>query len=311
MTMLLDYLIEVLEEKVEGKSCFIVMAAKHSSHEIHAAAQSRFSANMHVSGYTPMNALVEQIQSDKKSGNTTVALYSNKVDVLFFDESNRDEVFHRALANCVDWLMQLSVNRGRFAAYAKIRTMIELGDDRPYIGFSSFAATPTNKEAHKIIAKSIDTIVSSKELRSETIARVLDTEMNVGTLIECKTDTIEESKKTIEDFLCMGLFIVPIKTQNILETANWFNDNYAASIRVQPLTLAEEYAGLIDTFKASVLKLIKGVDVEGDIHNLNTLVSFEEYSSVTKALGDLVYNCSASDVLWLNMALKESNEVAA
>lgn len=309
--MLFDYLVEVLEEKVKGKSCFIVMAAKHSSHDINAAAQSRFTANLDINGYTPMNALVEQIQSDKKAGQTAVALYSNKVDILFFDESNKDEVFHKALANSVYWLMQLSVNRGRFEAYSKIRTMIELGDDRPYIGFSSFAATPTNEKAHKIIAKSIDTIVSSKELRSETIARVLDTEMNVGTLIECKTDTIDESKKTIEDFLCMGLFIVPIKTQNILETANWFNDNYAAAVRVEPLKLAEEYPELIDAFKASIMKVLEAVDIEGDIHNLNTMVSFEDYSPVTKTLGDLVYNCSASGALWLNMVLKESSETAA
>ena len=309
--MLFDYLIEVLEEKVKGKSCFIVMAAKHSSNDIHEGAKDRFSANIDVKGYSPMNALVEQIQSDKKSGNTGIALYSNKVDILFFDESNRNEVFHKALANCVYWLMQLSVNRGRFEAYAKIRTMIELGDDRPYIGFSSFAATPTNEEAHKVIAKSLDKIVSSKELRSETIARVLDTEINIGTLIECRTDTINDSKKTIEDFLCMGLFIVPIKTQNILETTNWFNDNYAAAARVEPLRLAEEYPEMIDDFKASVLDVVKKIDTEGDIHGLNTMVSFEDYSPITKTLNNLAYNCSASSLLWLNMVLKESSDTAA
>lgn len=309
--MLLDFLLEVLEEKVNGKSCFILVAAKHSPRDINEAVKDRMSLHEGDTSYDSIKALVDQIQSDRRTGNTSVALYSNKIDILFFDETNKLEVFYAALAKGVYWLMQLGVNRGRYTAYSKIKTMIEMGDERPYVGFSSFAATPTNKESHSIVAQTISEVVASSSLRNDTVKRIMDEVGSFNNLVECKTSTVEESKATIKDFLCMGLYIIPIKTQDIEQTSKWFNENYADSIRIERLTLVENYKLLIEDLKSSVINLLEGVEVTADIEDLHTLVDYEGYDDVRKKLGKLVYTCSASEALWMDMVLKESSDVVA
>lgn len=309
--MLFDFLVEVLEEKINGKSCFILIAARHSPRDINEGVKDRLALHRDDTSYGSTKAIIDQIQSDRKSGNTGIALYSNKIDILFFDESNKTEVFYAALAKGVFWLMQMGVNRGRYTAYAKIKTMIELGDERPYVGFSSFAATPTNQESHSIIANNINEVVASPSLRNDTVKRIMDEADSLNTLVECKTGTIEESKQTIKDFLCMGLYIIPIKTQDIKQTSEWFNENYADSLRLEQLTLVNEYASLVDELKSSVVSIVEGLDVTGDINDLHVLVNFEDYAPIRESLGKLVYICSASEALWMDMVLKESNEVVA
>lgn len=309
--MLFDFLVEVLEEKINGKSCFILIAARHSPRDINEGVKDRLALHRDDTSYGSTKAIIDQIQSDRKSGNTGIALYSNKIDILFFDESNKTEVFYAALAKGVFWLMQMGVNRGRYTAYAKIKTMIELGDERPYVGFSSFAATPTNQESHSIIANNINEVVASPSLRNDTVKRIMDEVGSLNTLVECKTGTIEESKQTIKDFLCMGLYIIPIKTQDIKQTSEWFNENYADSLRLEQLTLVNEYASLVDELKSSVVSIVEGLDVTGDINDLHVLVNFEDYAPIRESLGKLVYICSASEALWMDMVLKESNEVVA
>lgn len=309
--MLFDFLVEVLEEKINGKSCFILVAARHSPRDINEGVKDRLALHRDDTSYGSTKAIIDQIQSDRKSGNTGIALYSNKIDVLFFDESNKTEVFYAALAKGVFWLMQMGVNRGRYTAYAKIKTMIELGDERPYVGFSSFAATPTNQESHSIIANNINEVVASSSLRNDTVKRIMDEVDSLNTLVECKTGTIEESKQTIKDFLCMGLYIIPIKTQDIKQTSEWFNENYADSLRLEQLTLVNEYGSLVDELKSSVVSIVEDLDVTGDINDLHVLVNFEDYAPIRENLGKLVYICSASEALWMNMVLKESNEVVA
>lgn len=309
--MLFDFLVEVLEEKINGKSCFILVAARHSPRDINEGVKDRLALHRDDTSYGSTKAIIDQIQSDRKSGNTGIALYSNKIDVLFFDESNKTEVFYAALAKGVFWLMQMGVNRGRYTAYAKIKTMIELGDERPYVGFSSFAATPTNQESHSIIANNINEVVASSSLRNDTVKRIMDEVDSLNTLVECKTGTIEESKQTIKDFLCMGLYIIPIKTQDIKQTSEWFNENYADSLRLEQLTLVNEYGSLVDELKSSVVSIVEDLDVTGDINDLHVLVNFEDYAPIRENLGKLVYICSASEALWMDMVLKESNEVVA
>ena len=309
--MLFDFLVEVLEEKINGKSCFILIAARHSPRDINEGVKDRLALHRDDTSYGSTKAIIDQIQSDRKSGNTGIALYSNKIDVLFFDESNKTEVFYAALAKGVFWLMQMGVNRGRYTAYAKIKTMIELGDERPYVGFSSFAATPTNQESHSIIANNINEVVASSSLRNDTVKRIMDEVDSLNTLVECKTGTIEESKQTIKDFLCMGLYIIPIKTQDIKQTSEWFNENYADSLRLEQLTLVNEYGSLVDELKSSVVSIVEDLDVTGDINDLHVLVNFEDYAPIRENLGKLVYICSASEALWMDMVLKESNEVVA
>ena len=309
--MLFDFLVEVLEEKINGKSCFILVAARHSPRDINEGVKDRLALHRADTSYGSTKAIIDQIQSDRKSGNTGIALYSNKIDVLFFDESNKTEVFYAALAKGVFWLMQMGVNRGRYTAYAKIKTMIELGDERPYVGFSSFAATPTNQESHSIIANNINEVVASSSLRNDTVKRIMDEVDSLNTLVECKTGTIEESKQTIKDFLCMGLYIIPIKTQDIKQTSEWFNENYADSLRLEQLTLVNEYGSLVDELKSSVVSIVEDLDVTGDINDLHVLVNFEDYAPIRENLGKLVYICSASEALWMDMVLKESNEVVA
>ena len=309
--MLFDFLVEVLEEKINGKSCFILVAARHSPRDINEGVKDRLALHRDDTSYGSTKAIIDQIQSDRKSGNTGIALYSNKIDVLFFDESNKTEVFYAALAKGVFWLMQMGVNRGRYTAYAKIKTMIELGDERPYVGFSSFAATPTNQESHSIIANNINEVVASSSLRNDTVKRIMDEVDSLNTLVECKTGTIEESKQTIKDFLCMGLYIIPIKTQDIKQTSDWFNENYADSLRLEQLTLVNEYGSLVDELKSSVVSIVEDLDVTGDINDLHVLVNFEDYAPIRENLGKLVYICSASEALWMDMVLKESNEVVA
>ena len=309
--MLFDFLVEVLEEKINGKSCFILVAARHSPRDINEGVKDRLALHRDDTSYGSTKAIIDQIQSDRKSGNTGIALYSNKIDVLFFDESNKTEVFYAALAKGVFWLMQMGVNRGRYTAYAKIKTMIELGDERPYVGFSSFAATPTNQESHSIIANNINEVVASSSLRNDTVKRIMDEVDSLNTLVECKTGTIEESKQTIKDFLCMGLYIIPIKTQDIKQTSDWFNENYADSLRLEQLTLVNEYGSLVDKLKSSVVSIVEDLDVTGDINDLHVLVNFEDYAPIRENLGKLVYICSASEALWMDMVLKESNEVVA
>ena len=309
--MLFDFLIEVLEEEIGGKSCFIMVAAKHSPHDINMKANNRMVGLNSDDPTSPLKAVVEQIKSDLKTKNTDVALYSNKIDILFFDESNKEQVFYSALAKGVYWLMQLGVNRGRYSAYAKIKTAIELGADRTYEGFSSFAKTATNKKSHSVIAKNISDAVSSVEMRNETVKRILNEEGLTSTLVECKTATIEESKQTIKDFLCMGLYIIPIKTQDVSRSIEWFNENYANSLREKELDFESEYSNLIQSLKKSIVELAVEFDVIEDIEDLNKVVDYEGFSAVREQLGKVVYVCSAAEAIWAEIVLKEAIDSAA
>ncbi|MBO6226042.1 MAG: hypothetical protein J6N72_11495, partial [Psychrobacter sp.] len=166
-------------------------------------------------------------------------------------------------------------------------------------------------DSHRVIASSIEEVVKSPSLREETVKRIMDEADNLNALVECKTSTILESKQTIKDFLCMGLYIIPIKTQDIIQTSKWFNENYADSLRLEHLTLVDDYGSLINNLKNSIVNIAEGLDITKDVEDLNTMVSFEDFSAVREALGKAAYVCSASEALWMDMVLKESQVIVA
>lgn len=304
--MLFDFLIEVLEEEINGESCFIVVAAKHSPRDINAGANERLAQRSKQGKYRPTNAILDQIESDKRNGNTTAALYANKIEVLYFNKKNKNEVFYKALAKGVYWLMGEGVNRGRFAANSKIMEMAEMGKDRPYRGFSSFAATPTNSASHSIIMDNISELVASPSVMLDTVKKIITEAGSENELVKSATSTLESSKETIKDFLCMGLFVIPIKTQDIAQTTDWFNDNYAKEFGVDRLNWVEDYEPLVNNLKSSVVKLLDGHDDKGDIGDLSVAVGDEKYSPIVKKLSELVYICSSSEAIWTQMIVRES-----
>ncbi|MED6316530.1 MAG: hypothetical protein VYA60_04730 [Pseudomonadota bacterium] len=306
--MLFDFLIEIIEEKIKGKDCFVLVVARHSARDINDAAKVRWSENYDQVGYTALKAVVDQVEHDKQVGNVDVTLFSNKIEVLYFDSSNKDQVFYAALAKAVYWLMKVGVNRGRYMVYSKIQTTLDLGDDRPYEGFSSFAHTPTNSKSHSIIVDNINKVVNSQELRENTVKRIVGDIDSQGVLVGCHTSTIEESKKTIEDFLCMGLFVIPIKTQDLMQTNDWFNENYAKEIGAKQLTLVQEYKSKIESLKRSILAAVESSTTVGDIEDLEVVVAADKYEQIKKRLADTVYICSASEAIWHRIIVKESLE---
>ena len=305
--MLFDFLIEIFEEKIRGQSCFIAVAARYSDKDIKPA------MNQNDGDPTAaLEAVVEKIKSDREEGSVDKTLFSNKIEVSYFDSNNKEAVFFATLAKAVHWLLAPSVNCGHYMAYSKIKEAASpLG--RAYQGFSSFAYTPTNQSTHSIITDYINKAINSQELRQSTVQRVIGNIDDKGILVHCDVSTKETAEGTMADMLCMGLTMIPIKTQDMTQTILWFNEHYAETMGTAKLDLINEYKLKNTELKDTISMAVENSSApraSDAINELQSIVTADEYEEILMRLAELTYICAASEAIWQQIIAKESFEAA-
>lgn len=301
--MLLNFLIEVQESKFNGKNCFVVIAAKHSTKNLEVGATKIGTANGDKPNYRYIDAVADY--ANNKDRNDT-ALVSSNISVFFFDDKNRDDVFNKSVAKACFWLMDMNINKGVNEAITKLSQLERLGGKRPYEGFSSFIGTKTNKISHKVVVDTINKMVSSEQLRDSVLNRVLQNKDKGERLVMLDTSSKSASQRTIEDMIAVSLFIAPIKTQDMSKTIGWFNNNYQSEYRKDGLTWDDEYQSLIVDVGRSICKTIKGLDLSDDIENLFAEVDVDDSIRTMDKLEKAVWLCSASELLWMAIVKSEN-----
>ena len=295
--MLFNYLVEIQESTVNGKGCFVAIAAKHSTEEIEKGAtlfgiekrkeQSDYSSSIGaVAGY---------IESDKKKDSTLVA---SNVSINFFNEDEKDEVFYKSLAKACFWLMDMSVNTGLNSTLSKIVLLGEHGGQRKFEGFASFVETGTNKASNKVIADIMNEMATSETARNEVLERTLAKAGKNERLVLLDTSTIDASKRTIRDMIALSLFAAPCKTQDMSQTVEWFNEKHVKLNNDKRLNWTKEYQSLIVDTGRSIFSVIKSEGITTDVENLFAEVGVAHTVSIMKKLEKAVLFCSASELLW-------------
>lgn len=299
--MLFDFLVEIQEAKFGGKSCFVAIAAKHDTKDIEAGAKNFALEKDDDYGY--VNAVVDYVGSKNK---TDGSLMSSNVAVYFFEQETKEQVFCKAVARSVFWLMSLGVNIGASAALSKINRLNELGGQRPYEGFSSFTGTPTNKLIHNLITKNISDLVASKNDRDAILEAAISGKQGNDNLVNCEVDTVAQSRKTIKNILGMGLFLIPVKTQDMQQTVAWYNDNYTDGDSTKNIDWDANYKDTIVNVGKTISKALKEKDINVDTDNVLNLLDVDQVVDIKAKLEKAVWLCSASELLWMSVVLAEN-----
>ena len=306
--MLSNFLVEIQESKINGKGCFVVISAKHSTKVIEEGAikvgTERGSNDV---DYTSIDAVVDYMESDNLKGN---ALVSSNIAVNFFDDSSKEEAFYKSIAKACFWLMDMNINKGLNSALSKIDQLSRMGGNRPYEGFSSFVGTDTNKASHKVIHKVIDDtinkMVNSEDEKNKILERLLSKKDKNARLVELDTTSIEASKRTIEDMIALSLFISPIKTLDMRQTVEWFNENYETKNNGKKISWAKDYQALIVDTGRSIFNAIRESGISTDVENLLAEVDIEKSVSITSKLEKAAHLCSGVELLWMVIAKAEA-----